>query len=190
VLREVTHADVAPLSGTLARAFHDDPPWVWSQPDPRRRERRARRVFGGRLRTLVEEELAWTTDDRAGVALWAPPDRWKVPPREMLRATPAFAGLRMPQLVVGFARVDRRHPRRPHLYLAVLGVEPDRQGQGLGSRLLAPGLERCDREHVGAYLETAKERNVAFYERHGFRVTEEVPLPGGPPVWLMWRDPR
>ena len=26
--------------------------------------------------------------------------------------------------------------------------------------------------------------------RHGFEVTEEVQLPGGPPVWLMWRDPQ
>ena len=56
--------------------------------------------------------------------------------------------------------------------------------------LLRPGLELCDREGLAAYLESSKESNLAFYGRFGFRVTDEVRMPGGgPPVWLMWRDP-
>lgn len=33
-----------------------------------------------------------------------------------------------------------------------------------------------------ASLESSKEANVAHYERHGFRVTAELELPGGDPV--------
>jgi hypothetical protein len=51
-------------------------------------------------------------------------------------------------------------------------------------------LEECDRDGVGAYLESSKERNVDYYARFGFRVTEEVRLPRGPRMWLMWRDAR
>jgi len=72
----------------------------------------------------------------------------------------------------------------------VLGTDPASQGRGIGSALLAPVLETCDRDGVGAYLESSKERNLAFYARHGFRMTGEVDLPRGPRVWLMWRDPR
>ena len=50
-------------------------------------------------------------------------------------------------------------------------------------------LAQCDRDGTPAYLETARERNVAFYERHGFHVREQLTLSSGPPVWLMWRDP-
>ena len=72
----------------------------------------------------------------------------------------------------------------------VLGVDPPRQGEGLGSALMQPVLELCDRERVPAYLESSKERNVDFYARHGFRVTSELRLPKGPAMWPMWRNPH
>ena len=52
-------------------------------------------------------------------------------------------------------------------------------------------LDHCDAEGTPCYLESSKERNLAFYRRHGFEVVEEVLLPGdGPPLWTMWREPR
>ncbi len=35
-------------------------------------------------------------------------------------------------------------------------------------------LDRCDEDGVGAYLESSKESNIAYYARFGFRVTEVV----------------
>jgi ribosomal protein S18 acetylase RimI-like enzyme len=90
----------------------------------------------------------------------------------------------------GLARIDAHHPQEPHLYLSVLGTDPSAQGRGIGSALLTPALAQCDADGVPAYLESSKERNVAFYARHGFRVTEELDLPRGPRMWLMWREPR
>ena len=72
----------------------------------------------------------------------------------------------------------------------MLGTEPASQGQGLGSAVLGPVLEQCDADGVGAYLESSKERNIDFYARHGFRVTDELRLLRGPRMWGMWRDPR
>jgi GNAT superfamily N-acetyltransferase len=89
------------------------------------------------------------------------------------------------------AEVERVHPKEPHWYLAVLGTEPAWQGKGVGSALLAPVLQRCDREGRPAYLESSKESNLAFYARHGFEVTGTIDLlGGGPRVWPMWREPR
>jgi hypothetical protein len=51
-------------------------------------------------------------------------------------------------------------------------------------------LEECDRDGVGAYLESSKQSNIDYYARFGFRVAEEVRLLRGPRVWLMWRDAR
>ena len=189
MIRSATADDVPALAGSLARAFEDDPVARFAHPGPRRRPRGLRRWFGGRLRTLLPDELVWCDEDRRGAAVWAPPDRWELPFREVVWNLPSVSR-RLPWLMVGYHRVDALHPPEPHLYLSVLGVDPGAQRGGLGSRLLEPGLEHCDREGVPAYLESSKEANVPFYERHGFRVTREVAMPKGPSLWLMWRDPR
>jgi GNAT superfamily N-acetyltransferase len=109
--------------------------------------------------------------------------------KELAILTPGV-GRRVGRVMRGLVQVEARHPTPPHWYLAVLGTEPSRQGEGLASALLERVLGDCDRDEVPAYLETGTERNVAFYVRHGFKVSEELRLPKGPPVWLMWREPR
>lgn len=190
----VTKADISELSEVLVRAFETDPILRWTFPGERSRRFWGRRFFEFELRRFISQDVSWTIGDRAGAALWALPGRWSERPADVVRAFFA-SGIgvlpRAPRVLRGLSQVEHSHPDGPpHLYLAVLGVEPGRQGLGLGSRLLAPGLELCDREGLPAYLETGKERNVAFYNRHGFVVRDELTLPKGPPIWFMWRDPR
>jgi ribosomal protein S18 acetylase RimI-like enzyme len=111
-----------------------------------------------------------------------------------LRIATAFADPRQwargPLVARGLLGIERAHPPMPkHFYLAALGVAPARQGKGLGSRLMQPVLELCDADRVPAYLESSKESNIAFYARHGFRVTREIALPRGPTIYAMWREP-
>lgn len=190
--RRAQPADVPALAAALARAFHDDPVMSWFFPRAATRDAWSRRFFAYRLRGLMRQEESYTTDDRAGAALWAPPERWRLGLREslgLLRFAPAV-GRRLPRVTRGLERIEARHPQAPHWYLAVLGTDPSRQGEGIGSELMRPVLDACDADEVAAYLESSKESNVDFYARHGFRVIEEVRLPDGPPLWLMWRDPR
>jgi len=191
-VRLATRDDAPELARVLARAFDDDPVTRWVYGEGGGRARWSANFFAWQLRRLVPQDATWTTEGREGAAIWALPERWRESAGEMLRlVATTFPGIlvRTPRVLRGLGQVEARHPHERHLYLAVLGVEPDRQGDGVGSALIRPGLELCDREAIPAYLETAKERNVAFYSRHGFRVTEELRLPGGPPIWLMWRDP-
>jgi GNAT superfamily N-acetyltransferase len=98
-------------------------------------------------------------------------------------------GPALPRILRVLAFVEARHPHEPHYYLQFIGVEPKRQGNGTGSALLRPVLERCDREGLPAYLEASNERSRALYARHGFELVEEARLPGGgPPIWRMWRE--
>jgi ribosomal protein S18 acetylase RimI-like enzyme len=193
-VRRATADDLPALTNALARAFMDDPVARWSCQPERLRMSVLERFHGTRLRQLLAHDDVWTTGDRAGAALWAPPRRWRSTAREDLALTRSVARLRLaprlPFTVAGMLGIERRHPLTPdHWYLAVLGIDPRAQGQGLGSAVLRPVLERCDADGIGAYLESSKERNIDFYARHGFRVTGELSLPRGPAMWPMWRDP-
>ncbi len=194
-VRRATSQDIPALARMLARAFLDDPvaSWAW-RPDGLRLGA-LERFQAIRLRQLIGGEEVWTTDELTCAALWAPPGRWHMTLRETAMLLPCFLRprlfVRMPLVALGWEKLERAHPRKsPHFYLAVLGTEPEAQGRGLGSAVLGGVLEQCDRDGVGAYLESSKERNIDFYARHGFRVLEEIRLLRGPSMWSMWRDPR
>ena len=76
----------------------------------------------------------------------------------------------------------------PHWYLVAMGVDPARQGLGLGSLLLRRGLSRVDQEGVECHLFTERSRNVSLYQRYGFEIAVEGDVPdGGPHFWFMRR---
>jgi ribosomal protein S18 acetylase RimI-like enzyme len=192
-VRRATERDIPAMADMLARAFHEDPIVDWVFQDEGRRAKYASRFFAGRARVLIGQREIYTVDGVAAAAMWARPDEWRDPPLRALKELAVLVpgvGLRVGRVMRGLVQVESRHPKPPHWYLAVLGTDPSRQGEGLATRLLGVVLEDCDRDEVPAYLETGTERNVAFYNRHGFKVTEELRLPKGPPIWLMWRDPR
>jgi ribosomal protein S18 acetylase RimI-like enzyme len=194
-VRKVTSADRKRLAATMARAFDDDPIANWFAAQDKRRARRIYDFMDVAYRITSPYDELYTTDEVQGGALWSPPGKWKMGILQQLMLLPAMIRTatlrRVPAVMGGLNAIEKKHPHDPHYYLLALGVEPELQGRGLGTKLMAPILERCDRDRVPAYLESSKERNVPLYERNGFKVTEKMDVPnGGPPIWLMWRDPK
>ncbi len=194
-IRKVTGDDVATLARALARAFEDDPVMSWIFRDDSERRGRLERSFGLFLRRIwLPHQECYAVDRLFGAALWLPPDKWHLGVADQLRLLPSMisvTGRNLPRLFAVLNMIEKKHPKSPsHYYLAVLGVEPEFQGRGFGGALKQPVLTRCDRDGIPAYLESSKRRNVVLYERHGFRVVEELKLPkDGPPLWRMWREP-
>ena len=192
-VRSAHAADLRPLSLVLARAFRDDPVHRWLLPGEFDWALASDGFFTMVMRDMLRHDSVFTTEAFEGAALWVPP----YPQPASLGARLAMAlrwyavlGGRAGEVGEQLARIERAHPLEPHWYLAVLGTDPRHQGRGVGSALLAPILERCDAEHVPAYLESSKRTNVPFYERHGFRVLGELAIRGGPVIWRMQREAR
>lgn len=187
-VRPATAADRTAMADTLIAAFMDDPVLSWAMPDARLRRRYGRRFFDFMAWRLVGDGESWVADGAA--AIWAAPDHWRETPLELARlgflTWPGVFG-RTLRTGWGLSGIEAKHPREPHLYLADVGVHPEKQGQGLGTAIIEPGVARADALALPAYLESSNPRNVPLYERFGFAVTETVTLPKGPVVTLMWR---
>ncbi|MEX1218616.1 MAG: GNAT family N-acetyltransferase [Acidimicrobiales bacterium] len=183
---------------TTSRAFWPDPLFGFFARNPVQEHRVLPIFLGALLNDSFSHGQVWAAIDESrvvGSASWLPPGSM---PRSKLRefriyvacARSLLAGRNRMTGVQLLEAVELAHPSEPHWYLALLGVDPTRQGRGLGRKLLAPVLAHCDREIEPAYLETQKPENLPFYERFGFRVLDEIAVPGSPTVWLMWRDPE
>lgn len=186
----------------LARSFRDNP-LNCAVVDNVPRARLRANYYGMRnlLETATGVALCWCLQDGSyrsdlrasgvgGVLVAAPPGGYPLP---------APAGFRRQlQLIWGqgfrvlgrwatvFHALEEVHPVDPHWYLALLGIDPDLQGAGLGTALLRRFADRVDEDAVPAYLETDRAENVAFYGQVGFDVVREVEVLGVH-VWCMQR---
>jgi GNAT superfamily N-acetyltransferase len=181
------------LKRALGAAFFDDPIFGWLVGRSPNRQTRLERYFAIQLDHSLADGCVWTSDGLQGAALCMPPGRWRLPPQSMIASGGRYASVfrgRLPRAFGLLAAIERRHLRGAHHYFSNIGVAPEAQGKGLGSRLMRPTLDRCDKEGLPAYLEASSERNAALYERLGFQCTEVLRFAGSPPLALMMRPPQ
>ena len=198
-VRPADAGDVTALSAALAQAFASDPVMNWLLPQRTRRTARRELMFTLELEAYVLPQggLVLTADDgRGGLAggcLALPPHRWRMPKAMDGRTAARWLralGTRLSRASRAQRAMEEHHPAEPHYYIRWVGVRPALQGQGLGSALMRPVLERCDSDELPAYLEASSARSAALYERLGFVHLGVLELPdGGPPVWPMRRPP-
>ena len=189
-MREASVGDLAQLSETLADAFATDPILQWLTPS-QRSDRRLRRLLAIELEhSVFPVGRVLTTDEFRGANLELPPGRWEMTmPLSAALGLVLALGTRLPRARRLQRLFERTHIQERHFYIRYLGVVTRFQGQGLGTALLHPTLDRCDQEGVPAYLEASTERSAALYERLGFVHLGRRRVPDGPQFWPMRRPP-
>jgi GNAT superfamily N-acetyltransferase len=193
-VRRATTADRVQLARILSAAFADDPVFTFLFPPAMsRREARLEQLFRLEAARSQRRGGTWVAEG-AGASVWFPPGQWKPTTWEDVRDAPRWMrlfGRQMGRAQKVRSHMEAHHRLLPdHWYLLYIGIEPGRQGQGLGSALLRPVLKECDRTGAPAYLEASCERNRSLYARHGFVERDPLPLPeGGPTMFSMWREP-
>jgi len=191
-------SDIPGVVATLAEAFATDPVLSFLFEDPARRPSLLAAFFANRLaggrgfdEVVVPADAA---DGRSCAAVWVPPAEPGGPGPDFAAVGAANMALLGEEWAVErlapLAPMMEAHPLTPHWYLAFVGTATSARGRGLASACISEVTRRCDATGHGAYLESSDPANVPLYERHGFSVTSEVTILGGPTVPLMWRDPR
>jgi GNAT superfamily N-acetyltransferase len=177
-------------TSVITLAFSSDPVARWTYPDPDQYLEyfpRFIKAFAGRS---FENGTAFLAPDFAGAALWLKPG---VGPNEdellglVWESTSSDV---QKDLFPLFEQMAKFHPTYPHWYLPMIGVEPSRQGSGVGSALLQHSLANCDADGLPAYLESSSPKNIPLYERFGFEQIGVIRSGDAPPMFPMLRKPQ
>ncbi len=134
----------------LARAFDDSPLFEFLFPKgPARLKITAGTFRGTLIDALPFGAVHVATDDTGviGLACWLPPEGYPITPRRqalmlarIARLVP-WAPTRVPDSMRYLNATEKVHPKDLHWYLSLLGVDPRRQGEGLGGRLVDHTLD-------------------------------------------------
>lgn len=186
-IARTTNDRLSVMAAVLGRAFVHDPMILWPMAEAPDMEPRVTRHFATIYRDFMERGTMWEAGDGAGFAHWVPPGG----AGEALETTEMLMAALRELTDDGGARyevlwdwVEARVPADV-MYLDAIGVDPSRQGRGVGTALMRVGLERGLQLGVDAFLETAVEANVAYYRRFGFEVVEQGAVEDGPTIWFM-----
>jgi ribosomal protein S18 acetylase RimI-like enzyme len=109
--------------------------------------------------------------------------------REKLRTAPTMIramGSGLPKAFKMMGVWAKHDPQEPHWHIGPIGVCPGCQGRGIGKVTLTSFLKMVDEQGSPAYLETDVDRNVALYEKFGFKVIARADI-AGVDNRFMWR---
>ena len=191
--------DTGRACAMLSRAFFHDPKMTHLIPEIAARKDRSQHLFEFELRYgMIYGNVYTTSPAIEGIAVWLPSDKSEVTLWRAFRA--GGWGLQrhlgketMDRLMAFSTAIDELHKKHlpsPHCYLFFIGVDPSYQGKGYAARLLRPMLERLDWEKIPCYLNTQNEKNISLYEHFGFRVIDQLTIPGSDILHTaMQRDP-
>ena len=164
----------------LTRSFDDNKSVNYVVKQDANRQTRVRRLMEYSFNVCHLFGNVWMSDDDQACALVLYPDQ----KRTTLNAISWDAALaisviglgRIGQVLTRESKIKSYHPKEPFSYLWFIGVPPEQQGMGKGSRLLDEVIQESEERTRPIYLETSVDRNLPWYKHHGFEIFQTLDL--------------
>jgi ribosomal protein S18 acetylase RimI-like enzyme len=182
--------DKARLLQTIVLGFAADPMARWASPDAAVYLDRRDAFFDAMGGAAFDHGTAFVADGGAAVATWLPPGVAADGERMAAIMDEQTPDSRKAEMDALFAKMEEFHLDGPHWYLPLIAADPARQGQGLGTALMAAAIARIDADGRPAYLESSNPRNIPLYERFGFERVGEIRTETSPVLTPMVRRGR
>jgi len=198
-VEELTTEDAAWASEILVQAFHTDPLLNFIYGDTINEPGKLKWFFSVTFRLAALYGDCFSTAERDGVLMMLPPDQTKMTLGKMYKSGFLAAPFKMGR--ASFSRMmafmdfaEKEHKVATsfdHYYIMTVGVLPERQGIGIGKKLMTKALKIVDANNMPCYLETQNKNNVPIYQKFGFEVVSDKEIPtGGLHNWGMLRQKR
>ncbi|MBB6498461.1 GNAT family N-acetyltransferase [Pedobacter cryoconitis] len=181
--------DKSTVVDILTKAFNENRSFNSIIKQDKNRVKRIRKVFEYYFDVCSKSGLVYLSDDKKACAVVSFPDQLKVTFKSILMDIRLLFLLGFKSVRLGVrreAKINKVHPESNFYYLLFIGVDPDFQYQGIGSKLLKELI--TDSKLLGrpVYLETYLEKNITLYQRFGFTIYKELDC--GFPLFCMKRE--
>ncbi|MDJ0765820.1 MAG: GNAT family N-acetyltransferase [Myxococcota bacterium] len=197
---KLTKEDIGKAAAVLADAFKRDPLWAGIFEHTTNQNSRLKAFSEILLRHSLHHGEAYAFSEKLeGIITHVPGNQAEITLWHIVQSGALGCAMRMGP-VIGLKllplfepiQLDRHNHMmgRPFIYIPIFGVAMRLQGKGYGSALLGALIARAEREGLPIYLETETEKNVAFYERFGFKTVKKIIIKKLiQPMWEMIREP-
>ena len=200
-LYRVQKKDIPKAGVALAEAFQHDVVWKLFFKQDATLEQKGM-LFQAPIKYSYKYGKVYATSENLeGVAGWVPGEFADMTIWRMMRSGAIFNGFKAISACTKLARkqvqifqpleADRKaHMKgRAYIYLMIIGVTAEFQGQGFGTRLLQALIGESEKAGIPIYTETQTENNVRFYEKLGFKQIRKITLPViNLPQWELIRE--
>ena len=173
---KATYSDKEFIVDLLCRAFDQYNSINEAVKQNRKREKSIRRLMDYSFETCWLYGEIYFTSDLKGVALLFSPEKKKTMLKSLTRdLSLIFYAINFWRIVKIIRRefLLKKYYSNQLVYIWYLGVEPEFQGQGVGTRLLKEIIQMVDQRNLPIYLETSLLINVSFYKRLNFKVFQK-----------------
>lgn len=188
-VRKVNAAEKEAAIATITVAFISDPIARWAFPDPRKYLDWFPAFVNAFAGGACDAGTAFGTDGLSGVAMWLTPGTDSDNAAMVDVIERSTSGLRREELYELIEQMAVFHPKEPHWYLPMIGVDTSMQNRGLGESIMRYSLSQSDGAGLPAYLESSNPRNISLYERLGFERVGKIQAGSSPEMIPMIRKP-
>ena len=191
-IREMQKEDLPKALEALGNAFETNPNTVAIFGGKSTPGQRMQKGFEGMFRYLPGKVYVAEVDGQIVGAMRIV--EWPACQKQSLRMLPsmlgAVGGIGPLKRAMKMQNIWKEHdPKKTHWHLNPLGVAPDFQCKGIGSKMMHFYCEIIDKMGIEAYHETDRPSNVPFYEKFGFKVVGEETI-NGIKNWFLLRPAK
>ena len=184
-------ADKELALNVLSRSFEDNQSVNFIVRQDKKKAQRIRALMDYSFELCHEFGEAWLSDDRKACALVLYPQKKRMSMfaicldvKLIFRAI-GLSGIR--KTLNREAQVKKIQPKEEMAYLWFIGVDPEHQHRGTGSKLMKDVIANANRNDLPIYLETSTLKNLSWYEGLGFQIYGQLDL--GYIIYFLKREP-
>jgi hypothetical protein len=177
-MKEATSEDKGLIVNILTESFQDNQSVNYLIPADSKRLKRIRALMEYSYETCRMFGKVYLSDDKSGCALVSFPERKKTTLKSLwLEVKLILTGIGFNNISKAINRekeISKNYPAHPIFYLWFIGVQRDKQNNGVGKQLMSELLNESERMKRPVYLETSTMKNLPWYKKFGLDVYNQL----------------